>query len=97
MLFVFDSDVASAFWMKGMRFPLDFIWISRECTVSDVTAVVPAPGPDTPDSQLLTYRSAAPAAYNFEVNAGEAEQHGVRVGDPVRFVGMSEETRGACQ
>ena len=33
MLFIFDDGRASAFWMKGMRFPLDFVWIGSGCTV----------------------------------------------------------------
>ena len=97
MLFIFETKVASAFWMRDMRFPLDFIWISEECTVADITRDVPAPEPDTPVSRLPKYESEEPAAYNFEVNAGEAERHGVQVGDPVTFVGLDDETGVVCR
>ena len=40
MLFVFPSGRTSAFWMAGMRFPLDFVWISENCTVSEITKIV---------------------------------------------------------
>jgi uncharacterized membrane protein (UPF0127 family) len=97
MLFIFESGVASAFWMFEMRFPLDFVWISGDCTVADITPRVPAPEPDTPASDLFIYMSASPAAYNFEINAGEAEMYGITVGDPVRFVGVTAGTGSPCE
>jgi uncharacterized membrane protein (UPF0127 family) len=33
MLFVFDRPDRYAFWMKGMRFPLDIIWLSGDKVV----------------------------------------------------------------
>jgi len=93
MLFVFESGATSAFWMKDMRFPLDFVWIGEECEVVDTTLNVPhQPAPDSP---LPTYESAFPAAYTFEVNAGELEALGIQKGDPVRFAGFPEDVVGA--
>lgn len=89
MLFVFDDGAASAFWMKDMRFPLDFVWIGADCTVVDITENVPNPAPDTPDSALPTYGSALPAAYNLEINAGETAQLGLQVGDEVNFANIT--------
>ena len=96
MLFVFQSGVASTFWMKDMRFPLDFIWISSECTVADITPNVLHPAPNTATNTLATYSSSAAAAYTFEINAGEAAKFGISVGDPVRFSDMSTEAGDAC-
>ena len=89
MLFVFESGRTSSFWMRGMLFPLDFIWIGGDCTVVDTTLNAPAPAAGTADSALATYLPATPAAYTFEVNAGEVEQSGIQVGDEVRFSGFS--------
>ena len=97
MLFVFESGRASWFWMKGMRFPLDFIWIGQDCRIVDVLRDVPAPPPDTPDSELARVRTDAEAVYIIEVNAGELEGHGVEVGDLVRFSGLALEAAGACR
>ena len=97
MLFIFGNGRASDFWMFGMRFPLDLIWISSDCTVADITPQVPAPEPDTPASQLEFYNPASPASHTFEINAGEAEKHGITVGAPVRFVGFSAESGAACE
>ena len=93
MLFVFESGTASAFWMKDMRFPLDFVWIGEECEVVDTTLNVPHP--PAPDSPLQTFESVSPAAYTFEVNAGELEALGIQKGDPVRFAGFPEDVVGA--
>ena len=91
MLFVFESGKASSFWMKGMRFALDFVWISSGCEVVGVTIDVPPPASNSANSTLPTYSSPAPAAYVFEINAGELAAHGIAVGDTVRFSGISVE------
>lgn len=96
MLFIFESGVASAFWMIDMHFPLDFVWISAECTIADITSEVPAPSSGAPSSALPTYASPAPAAYNFEINAGEAESHRMAVGDEVRFWALPPEVGELC-
>ena len=85
MLFIFPSGQASSFWMRGMRFPLDFVWIGGDCRVADITERVPHPEPGAPDATLPLINPAAPAAYVFEINAGEIEQFGIEIGDPARF------------
>ena len=89
MLFVFPNGQASSFWMRGMRFPLDFVWIGADCRVADLTERVPHPEPGAPDATLPLINPAAPAAYTFEINAGEIERFGIEIGDPVRFRGIS--------
>jgi uncharacterized protein len=80
MLFVLDTD-RPVFWMRGMRFPLDIVWIARGRVV-DVTAGVPLP---RPGRALPTYSPRRPADRALEVNAGWAVRHGVRRGDAVRL------------
>ena len=96
MLFVFEGPVVSTFWMKGMRFPLDFVWIGEDCTVVDITANVPAPDQGTAPADLPRYSPSAPAAYNFEINAGEAVSFALAVGDPVRIYGMTAGVENPC-
>ena len=95
MLFVFKAGGAPAFWMKGMLFPLDFVWIGEDCTVVDTTPDMPAPAPGAPVSELPRYASGVAATYVFEINAGEVERFGIRVGDRVRFSDLSEDVEGA--
>lgn len=97
MLFVFESGVAPTFWMKGMRFPLDLIWISWDCAVAGITENVPSPPAGTPDADQPRYPPAALAAYTFEVNAGEAGLYGIRAGEKVRFVGVSISGAALCE
>ena len=85
MLFIFPSGQASSFWMRGMRFPLDFVWIGADCRVADITERVPHPEPGAPDATLPLINPASPAAYVFEINAGEIERLGIEIGDPARF------------
>ena len=49
------------------------------------------PASNTAGSNLPTYSSPGPAAYVFEINAGEVAAHGIAVGDTVRFSGISVE------
>ena len=94
MLFIFEGGVTSAFWMGGMLFALDFIWISKECAVVDITPDVPAPAAGASASQLPARER---AAYTFEINAGEAELYEIAIGDPVRFSGIPSVAASKCQ
>ena len=97
MLFIFSGGQASSFWMKGMRFPLDFVWIGADCTVVDLTEDVQHSPPDTPSSELEIFDSSSPAAYTFEINAGEISRFGVERGDEVRFRNIESEFAMCCE
>ena len=86
MYFVLTND-RPRFWMKGMRFPLDMIWI-KDGRVVDVTADVPDEPRGTPDSRLPSYSPARTANRVLEVNAGWARRHDVRRGDRVRLTAL---------
>ena len=87
MLFVFERPAFHSFWMKGMLFPLDLIWIEGGIVVH-IARDVPHFPPGTPDSQLPIYAPAAPATYVLEVNAGFTAFHGIEVGSPVELIGV---------
>jgi uncharacterized membrane protein (UPF0127 family) len=87
MLFVFESESRSVFWMREMQFPLDFVWIGSDCSVADITKDVPAPSPDTILADLPRYQPAVPVQYVLEINAGDIKAVGIGKGDPVAFVG----------
>ncbi len=97
MLFIFEDREASSFWMRKMLFSLDFVWISEDCRVVDITSNIPFPKPETPTSELPSYRPSSPAAYNFEINAGETDKFGIRVGDAVRFTGIPDHIGDTCE
>ena len=93
MLFVYDNPDVPGFWMRGMYFALDFVWIGDDCEVVDVTTDVPEAGPGTSEGLLPIYRPSTPVLFNLEVNAGSAARHGIGVGDAVRFYNI---LGGAC-
>jgi uncharacterized membrane protein (UPF0127 family) len=78
------TDSSPRIWMKGMRFPLDLVWINGGRVVQ-VTPRVPDEPPGTPDAQLPIYSPTRPANRVLEVNAGWVERNGVRRGDTVRL------------
>lgn len=94
MLFVYEEDRPRTFWMPDMRFPLDMVWIRSDCVVDGVTSDVPNPPVDTPRDELPRYASSGPVRFILEVNAGQAEAHGIVPGAPVRFAGRIENQWG---
>jgi uncharacterized membrane protein (UPF0127 family) len=83
MLFIYPETMMPTFWMKGMRFDLDFIWI-RDGMVVDITENVAAPMSE--QQQLPLIRPTETVNWILEVNAGWVEKNEVRVGDGVRFI-----------
>lgn len=88
MLFVYGDEPVPAFWMREMRFALDFVWIGGECEVVDTTERAPPPAGED-ESALPTYASRVPAAHVFEMNAGDVERYRIKVGDKVEFHNIS--------
>ena len=97
MLFVYEDRAAGAFWMHGMRFALDFIWISAGCRVVDIHQDVPPPEPGTPDFDLDLLQSDEPAAYVLEVNAGDVARQGILPGMVVTFSGSEKGLSYGCK
>ncbi len=87
MLFIFPAPGRHSFWMKGMTFALDIIWIRGEQVVH-LAAAVPPPRPGTPDSALPIYTPPAAADYVLEVPAGFAARWGIQTGSRVVLHGV---------
>ena len=87
MLFIFDQPGTHSFWMKGMIFALDMMWIDGGKVVH-LERNVPPPAPGTPESAYPIYTPRAAARYVLEVNAGFAGRHGIDLGTPVELRGL---------
>ena len=83
MLFVFEAAADRTFWMKDTHIPLDFLWIRDGRVVGITENVQPEPG--VSDPLLRQYHSPELVDQVLEVNAGWTVQHGVGVGEQVRF------------
>ena len=95
MLFVFESPRSLTFWMVRMQFPLDFVWIGDDCTVGEISRDIPKPPPNADDSEIARVSPSGEMQFVVEINAGEAEEMGLGVGDGVAF-GGSIEGRYGC-
>jgi uncharacterized protein len=87
MIFVFARPGLVAFWMKGMTFALDIMWIEAGQVVH-LEKNVPAPRPTDPDSSLPILAPSAPATYVLEVNAGFSDRYGIVRGTAVELRGV---------
>lgn len=84
MLFDLHGSRVQQFWMKGMRFALDLVWIGQDKRVVAVTADV-QPQPGAADADLKRYAPPAPVSYVLELNAGAAARLGIGPGTSLSF------------
>ena len=80
MLFLFSDKTTRNFWMAGMRFPLDIIWIDGGTIIGIAENIPPAS-----NRNFLIYTSPSPADKVLEINAGLAGKLGIKIGDLVIF------------
>ncbi len=80
MLFVYDHKEQYMFWMKGMQFPLDFLWINGNIIVDITRDVQPPKG-----LNMNMVKPNVPVDKILEINAGETDTFNIQVGDKVRF------------
>ena len=81
MVFVFDSAAQHGFWMKDMKFALDFLWI-KEGKIVEINRNIPPP---TPSGQIPTVYPTQKVDSVIEVVAGFIDQHQIEVGDAVEI------------
>lgn len=81
MLFPYEKAFFPRFWMKGMRFDIDIVWI-RDQRVVDISHRVRHQPPGEP---LPTVSPDQLTNTVLEVPAGYAQAHGWQVGDFVRY------------
>lgn len=79
MLFVFPEDSKKSFWMKGMKFSLDIIWIN-DGKIIDINKNAPF------DDQKKVYYPDAVIDYVLEVNAGFSDKNNIEVGDTFEVI-----------
>lgn len=78
MLFIFNNNNYRTFCMRGMKFPIDIIWI-RDGKIVGFQQNAPA------DNGLKDYPSPEPVNYVLEVKAGFVEDNHIIIGDQAVF------------
>lgn len=81
MLFVYENASRHTFWMKGMRFCLDIIWIEAGQIQGAAESLCPVPG--AADANLPRYDSPGAVTYILEMPAGWMSAHGFKQGTAV--------------
>ncbi len=81
MLFVFNSPGTQNFWMKGMNFSLDMVWISDNTVAGFAQNAAPQPGAAL--WSLKIYSSPSNVDKVLEVSAGTVAKYNIKVGDMV--------------
>lgn len=84
MFFIFSTATRYGFWMRGMKFSIDIVWI-RGNKVVGVEKNAPPPDPGTSVLSLKLYYPPEPVDRVLELNAGDFERYGLQVGDEVKF------------
>ena len=84
MLFVFPEPSERVFWMKGMRFCLDIVWIAGGEIVGAAEEACPDPE-GTDDSDRERYPSGTIVTHVLEVPGGWLDAHGYGVGTAVEI------------
>jgi hypothetical protein len=81
MLFVFRKPSLRVFWMRGMKIPIDIVWIRENVVIGIVGNVLPEPGISY--LKLKRYSSPSAADMVLEVAAGVAKKMNINVDDSV--------------
>jgi uncharacterized membrane protein (UPF0127 family) len=80
MLFVFDRPDTWAFWMKGMQFPIDMIWLDRDGAVVDIKSAI------DPSTYPEIFKPRSLASYVLEVQSGFAQKNNLTIGAHTEFL-----------
>lgn len=84
MLFIGNAPRARTFWMKGMRFCIDIIWIEDGMVTGAAESVCPDPE-GTEDAARARFSSGEPVTHVLEMPAGWMQDNGYGPGTPVDF------------
>ena len=77
MLFILPEKKKAQFWMKGMKFALDIVWLDGN-KIIEITENIPL-------TNLQIYSPQLPVDKVLELPAGKASELGLEVGDKIKL------------
>lgn len=83
MLFLFEDKGNYGFWMKGMNFAIDIIFLDEDTVVNVEKNAQPAT-----EENLIIYEPQKPINRVLELNAGQADELGIEPGTTIIFEGI---------
>ncbi len=91
MVFIYDRKGIQEFWMKGMTFPIDVIWLN-DWKVVDISRNLPPQG-GSADPNLKKYSPKTEVNAVLEINAGLADKWGIEEGMTAVFTRPPEDKK----
>ena len=82
MLFIFTKPIKEPFWMHGMKFPIDIIWLDKGGNVVHIERNL---SPCLTDFACPTYSPEADSLYVLETTANFTERHNVNIGTHMNY------------
>lgn len=80
LLFVFDTEEKHGIWMKGMKIPIDIVWLDSN---KKVVHIVKDATPEL--SWDRVFEPTKPAKYVLELQAGATAEYAIKIGDTAVF------------
>lgn len=84
MLFIHDNPKKYTYWMKGMQFPIDIIWILND-EIIDILPNIPPPITGQTDDTLERYSSTSDINRVLETNALFVQTNNIQKGDRIKI------------
>lgn len=82
MLFVYSAPTTHNFWMQGMKFPLDFIWIADNQVVQIDENIKP---PTPANAEPIRVYVQQPYTMVLEAAAGWVKSNNINLGDKIEY------------
>ena len=82
MLFIFEEPTLQSFWMKGMKFPIDIIWLDENLSIVYIEKSL---NPCKSWVNCPSYKPTAEALYVLETISGFSEEHDLKIGDKINI------------
>lgn len=79
MLFTFTKDGQYPIWMKGMKFPIDIVWITSDYKVAAIEI------DESPSTYPDKFVNKKPARYVLELKANRSQELHMDIGSSVQF------------
>ncbi|HET7528711.1 MAG TPA: DUF192 domain-containing protein [Candidatus Saccharimonadales bacterium] len=79
MLFAFTKPGQYPIWMKGMKFPIDIVWITADRKVAAIEV------DESPSTYPDRFANKIPAQYVLELKANRSQELHMKIGSSVQF------------
>lgn len=79
MLFAFSKSGQYPIWMKGMKFPIDIVWITAQRKVAAIEI------DESPSTYPDKYVNKIPAEYVLELKAERSQELHMKIGSSIHF------------